>query len=164
MAALPSPCPLAPQVTLMLQKQASVPRHLDQARDVIKKLPLFDGLSDGEKDEFLSKTHVKNYLRGAYLFTQGDNVRSFYIVQSGVVQLFRTTPGGDEITTDILIEGDTICEGKVFRYNTFHPDYALCVEDSTLLEFSAHWLRESVRKNTTLSLNMLSILSLRSQL
>ncbi len=148
----------------MLQRQTSIPRHPIQTRDATRDLPLFDGLSDAELDDFLCKARIKNYPRGAYLFTQGDNVKSFYIVQSGVVRLFRTTPGGDEITTDILIKGDTVCERKVFRYNTLHPDYALCVEDSTLLEFPAAWLRESVRKNSALSLNILSILSLRSLL
>lgn len=148
----------------MLQKQASVPFPASQNRDSIRALPLFDGLTDAEKDEFLSKARVKNCQRGTYLFTQGDSVKSFYIVQSGVVRLFRTTPGGDEITTDILIKGDTVCESKVFRYNTLHPDYAFCVEDSTLLEFPAAWLRESVRKNTPFSLNILSILSRRSLL
>jgi CRP-like cAMP-binding protein len=148
----------------MLQKQTSVPFLSSQNRDGIKSLPLFEGLSDGEKDEFLGKARVKNHSRGSHIFTQGDNVKSFYIIQSGVVRLFRTTPGGDEITTDILIKGDTICERKVFRYNTLHPDYALCVEDATLLEFPATWLRDSVRKNAVLSLNILSILSLRSLL
>ena len=128
----------------MLQKQASVPFLAPQSRDSIRGLPLFEGLTDAEKDEFLGKARVKNCQRGTYLFTQGDGVKSFYIVQSGVVRLFRTTPGGDEITTDILIKGDTVCESKVFRYNTIHPDYALCVEDSTLLEFPAAWLRGSL--------------------
>jgi CRP-like cAMP-binding protein len=148
----------------MLQKQPLIQSRPGQTRDITRDLPLFEGLSDADKNDFLSKARVKNYPRGSYLFTQGDAVKSFYIVQSGVVRLFRTTPGGDEITTDILIKGDTVCERKVFRYNTLHPDYALCVEDATLLEFPAAWLRESVRKNAALSLNILSILSLRSLL
>jgi len=148
----------------MLQKQASLPLPLDQAKDALAQLPLFDGLSDDERNEFLGKARVKNYARGTYLFTQGDSVKNFYIVQSGVIRLFRTTPGGDEITTDILIKGDTVCERKVFRFNTLHPDYALCVEDSTVLEFPAAWLRESARKNTAFSFNMLSLLSRRSLL
>jgi CRP-like cAMP-binding protein len=148
----------------MLQKQTSIPAHLDQPKDALRTLSLFNGLSDTETEEFLSKARVKNFRRGEYLFTQGDSVKYFYIVQSGVVRLFRTTPGGDEVTTDILIKGDTVCERKVFRYNTVHPDYALAVEDSTLLEFPAAWLRESVRKNAAFSLNMLSILSQRSML
>ena len=148
----------------MLKKQTSVSYLSDPGRDSIRSLPLFEGMSDGEKDEFLGKARIKNCPRGSYVFTQGDNVKNFYIIQSGVVRLFRTTPGGDEITTDILIKGDTICERKVLRYNTLHPDYALCVEDTTLLEFPATWLRESVRKNAVLSLNILSILSLRSLL
>src|ERR1700744_3266108 len=121
----------------MLQKQTSVPFPATQNKDSIRSLPLFEGMSESEKDEFIGKARIKNYQRGSYLFTQGDNVKSFYIIQSGVVRLFRTTPGGDEITTDILIKGDTVCERKVFRYNTLHPDYALCVEDSVLLEFPA---------------------------
>ena len=148
----------------MLQKPASVPFLSTQSRDSIRSLPLFEGLTESDKDEFLSKARVKNYPRGSYLFTQGDNVKNFYIIQSGVIRLFRTTPGGDEITTDILIKGDTVCERKVFRFNTLHPDYALCVEDTTVLEFPATWLRESVRKNAVLSLNILSLLSLRSLL
>jgi len=149
---------------IMLQKQPSVSRYSAQAKESLRQLPIFDGLTEEEKDDFLSQGRPKTCPRGSYLFTQGESVKSFYILQEGVVRLFRTTPGGDEITSDILIRNDTICERKVFRYNTLHPDYALCVEDSTLLEFPAIWLRDFARKNAVFSLNMLSLLSRRSLL
>jgi CRP-like cAMP-binding protein len=148
----------------MLQKQSGVSRGPTQAKDFIRQLPIFDGLTEEEKDEFLSQGRPKTSPRGSYLFTQGESVKSFYILQEGVVRLFRTTPGGDEITSDILIKGDTICERKVFRYNTLHPDYALCVEDAVVLEFPATSLRDFARQNPTFSLNMLSLLSRQSLL
>jgi CRP-like cAMP-binding protein len=148
----------------MLSKKISGPTPQGQEKAPAYGLTLFEGLSEAEKVEFLGGARIKACPRGTYLFTQGEEVKGFYIVQSGVVRLFRTTPEGDEVTTDILIEGDTICEGRVFRQNSIHPDYALCVEDSVLLEFPVAWLRESVSKNTAFSLNMLSILSRRSLL
>lgn len=129
-----------------------------------RKFLLLNGLTDSEKNDFLSKARVKNYERGQYLFSQGDSIRNFYIVCNGVVRSFRTTPDGDEVTTDILIRGDTLCEMKIFRHNTAHPDYALVVEDATVLEIPAPWLRETVRKHSALSINMLSTLSRRSML
>jgi CRP-like cAMP-binding protein len=148
----------------MLKKKFSDIDTAETIKNSIKEYPLFDGLTDDEKNIFLGRARIKRYRRGQYLFTQGDSVKDFYIVQNGVVRLFRTTPNGEEITSDILVEGDTICERKVFQFNAAHPDYALAVEDSTVLEFPSLWLRESVRKNATLSLNMLSLLSRRSLL
>lgn len=123
---------------------------------------IFNGLTDEEKRCFLSKGRAKIYQRGEYLFIQGDSVKSFYLLQEGVVRLFRTTPNGEEITTDILTDGDTICERKVIKFDSVHPDYALAVENSVVLEFPSAWLRETVRKIPALSINMLSIISQRA--
>ena len=148
----------------MLQAKISFPGDPYRASDPVRESPLFNDLTDEAINGFLSRAHPRRYQRGQYLFTQGESVRNFYIIQDGIVRLFRITPGGDEVTTDILIGGNLVCERKVFKYNGIHPDYALAIEDSTLLEFPLMWVREHVCKNPVLSLNMISILSQRSLL
>ena len=125
----------------------------------IKRLPLFAGLDEHDRDMLLSGSRSRQIPRGKMLFAHGDAVTHFYIIASGTIQLSRTTPDGHEKTIDILKSGQTICESEIMDSCRGHRVNAVAVEDTTLLEFPVAWLKEAARKYRVFALNLLSLIA-----
>jgi len=120
---------------------------------------LFAGLAKPAIKTFLKGGHVRKCVRGQILYHQGTPVTHFYLIQSGVLQLCRTTPAGHQKTIEILKSGQTLCESEIMDACTKHRANALAVEDAVLIEFPVSWIKENVRVNTTFALNLLSMIS-----
>ena len=127
--------------------------------DFVKNIPLFSGLSNGEKDLLLKNGSIYFYRRKDTLFRRGDPVTHFYVICSGQVKLFHETAEGDDVTTDIRIGGDTICKTGIFALHTIHHTHVEIIKDATIMEFPVQWLRDTAREHSTVSLNLLSALS-----
>ena len=121
---------------------------------------LFSGIADEEKEELLKSGKSRKCTRGQMLFAQVDAVSHFYVVKTGTIQLFRTTPDGHEKTIELLKSGQTFCENEIMDSCTRHRVNAVAVEEgTTVIEFPTGWLKEASRKNSTFALNLLSIIS-----
>jgi CRP/FNR family transcriptional regulator, dissimilatory nitrate respiration regulator len=129
--------------------------------NVIRTLPLFTGLSEQEKDALLQAGKIRHCDSGQRLFVYGDAVRCFYIICDGAVQLFRETPEGHEMTSDVLIAGDTIGETEILQSQPAHKFNAIAVKETTIMEFPIAWLKENARRHSILALNLLAMLSRR---
>jgi CRP/FNR family transcriptional regulator, dissimilatory nitrate respiration regulator len=130
----------------------------------LKSLPLFAGLADQDKDALIRAGKLRRYAKGENVFLYGDPIRNFHIICEGTVQLFRETPDGHEMTSEVLIDGDAIGETEILQLAPVHQFNALAVKDSVLAEFPAAWLRESAKHNGTLALNVLGMLSRRANI
>lgn len=125
----------------------------------LKKLSLFSGLGETEGMALLRQGEPRWYAREQYLFRHGDPILHFYIVCSGAVQLFRETPGGNEITTDIAGCGQALPLTEIFKAPvTVHEVSAFALSDTVVLEYPASWLREAIR-NPVIARNVLSAIS-----
>lgn len=66
------------------------------APEAARRMSLFSGLTEQEKDELLKSGRIHHVSRGQMLFAHGDPVKYFYLITSGIMQLFRVTPDGHE--------------------------------------------------------------------
>jgi CRP/FNR family transcriptional regulator, dissimilatory nitrate respiration regulator len=127
--------------------------------ETFENLSLFHGLSEKERQGLLQQGLPRWYSRGQYIFRHGEPLKYFYIICSGTLQLSRETPGGVEITIDILGAGQTLCKQEIFQLPArAHQVSALTVNDALVLEFPAAWLKEAAR-NPIIALNILSAIS-----
>ncbi|MCZ6622802.1 MAG: anion permease [Deltaproteobacteria bacterium] len=55
--------------------------------DTIRNIPLFSGLSREDVAKILGKLEEKSFATGTTIFSQGDKGDSFYLIQSGAVQV-----------------------------------------------------------------------------
>jgi len=55
--------------------------------DTVRSIPLFSGLSRGDIAKILGKLEEKSFSTGTTIFSQGDVGDSFYLIQSGAVQV-----------------------------------------------------------------------------
>lgn len=134
------------------------------APQILRSLPLFTGLSEQEKDSLIRGGKTHRYEKGQNVFLYSDPIRSFYVICDGAVQLFRETPDGHEMTSDVLIAGDAIGETEILQLSPTHQFNALAIKDTTLAEFPVAWLKDNIRNNGTLALNVLGMLSRRNQI
>ena len=125
-------------------------------------LPLFSGLNEQEMGALIQEGKIRVYPRGRRLFAYGDDILHFYIICDGEVQIFRETPDGHEVTTDILIGGDTIAEFEILQSHPVFAFNAVAVKDSVIMEFSARWLQETVKGHGILALNLLVMIARRA--
>ena len=128
---------------------------------IMQTSPLFTGLDDDDKAILMQGGKLREYENGQPLFTHGDAVCNFSIICDGAVQLFRETPDGHEMTSDVLIAGDTIGETEILQPGSTHHFNAIAIKKTSLLEFPVGWLKESAKKYNLLALNLLGMLSQR---
>ena len=73
----------------------------------IKDVPLFHGLSKSEIEWIQSCLREKAFEKGETLFFEGNSCDRIFILQSGLVKLYRTSSSGREQVLETLRPGDT---------------------------------------------------------
>ncbi len=127
--------------------------------NTLKALPLFSDISSADGDLLVRNSRIMSCKRGQFLFMHGDRITHFYVICRGAMQIFRETPGGQEVTSDILIAGDSINANEVVARQSLHQVNARAVEDSSLLEIPISWMREHIKDFDHLAEKLLASVS-----
>ena len=135
---------------------------LDQHLAIIQTLPIFSKLNESDLSELLSHAVIRQYEKGKLLFMQGEMLSRYYLILAGWVKLYKSTEAGDEAVLQMLSAGDSLMEASVFL-NTPSLVSAQVVQDTKILSLPAPVIRQSLKDNKNLALNMIGGLSLRSQ-
>ena len=72
---------------------------------LLKKVALFEGLTQGQLAKVASIAQVKKYDGSAYLFREGDVGQEMYIIVEGRVRISKDVPGIGEEALAILEKG-----------------------------------------------------------
>ncbi len=125
-------------------------------------IPLFEGLP-GEQHRALGRiAMIRSYRKGQMVFAEGDPGSGLYIIQTGRVKVFKISPEGKEQILHMFGPGDSFGEVAVFTGKGF-PAFATAETPSSLLFFPRDAFVASIRRDPSLALNMLAILSQRLQ-
>lgn len=101
-------------------------------RTALKKGELLADLSDAEID-FLARVAVpRHYASGQMIFSEGDPCEGLYVVESGAVKIFKSSPSGREQVLTIEGPGASVAELPVFDGGNY-PASAVAAAESTLL-------------------------------
>lgn len=131
--------------------------------DMLKTLPLFGDLDEPQVARLAAHSQLMRRPRGDYLFRHGDAITTFATVCRGTVQIFRETPDGHEVTSDILIAGDAINADEIISRQTTHLNHARVVDDAVILEVPIQWMRDHLGDFDALAPRLLQSLSERLQ-
>ncbi|MDC0835393.1 Hcp transcriptional regulator HcpR (Crp/Fnr family) [Geitlerinema sp. FC II] len=119
---------------------------------------LFEGLPP-EHVEWMAKiARPQKYRKGEPIFFEGDECKGFFIVKSGRVKVFKTSPDGKEQILHWFEDGERFAEVPAFDGGDY-PASASAVEKTELLFFPKDSIVELVQKHPTLALNLLAALS-----
>lgn len=122
-------------------------------------LALFADLSENVHKEFALAAHVRELGRGEPVFFHADPATSFFVVARGAVRVHRQTPQGKEVTLCIAAAGDMLADQELFEGKSSYQANATAAEDCLVLEYSTRWVRDKMREQPKLALNMLASVS-----
>jgi len=128
--------------------------------DHVATIPLFEGLSKGQHEALARIAVNRSYKKGQTIFSEGDEGAGFYAIISGRVKIFKLSPEGKEQILHMMGAGEIFGEVPVFTGHEY-PAIAEASTSSSLLFFPRNSFIELIKKDRSLSLNMLALLSRR---
>ena len=128
--------------------------------DHIVTIPLFESLSRSQHDALASIAFNRPYKKGQVIFSEGDEGTGFYAIISGRIKIFKLSPEGKEQILHMMEPGEIFGEVPVFTGQGY-PAFAEAHTHCSLLFFPRNAFIELIRKDPSLSLNMLAVLSWR---
>ncbi len=98
----------------------------------LAKVPIFSGLTDSELSFLAQRAVPRHYAPGETVFSEGEPCAGLYVVQSGHIRIFKTSPGGREQV--LAIDGPTssVAELPVFDGGNY-PASGAAVDQATFL-------------------------------
>lgn len=123
--------------------------------NMLKSLPLFANLTSEESKLIFQNSRSRNCKSGNFLFIHGDIVEIFYILFQGTIQIFRETPNGHEMTSDMMIATDSLNAHDIINKHTMHIVNARAVDDVFLLEIPMIWLRKNFHQLSNVSKHLM---------
>ena len=131
----------------------------DKELEAVRKLPHYPIFSDLNRQEFsaiVEKVNVRSLKKGDYLFREGDEGDSLYIVAGGEVEVIGKGKGGCPILLATLKEGDFFGEFAFFLNAKRSSDVRASV-DATLLELTKSDIDSVVAKFSSVGKIMLNL-------
>ncbi|HET9752776.1 MAG TPA: cyclic nucleotide-binding domain-containing protein, partial [Myxococcales bacterium] len=111
----------------------------------VKKVPLFDDLSQDAFVELVNKVGYHRHAAGQRIIREGDPGRSFYIIVEGKVRVFKSTKDGKELTLAHLGEGAFFGEMALLS-GAPRTANVVAEEDTEILEVTDVVLRQLATK------------------
>lgn len=111
---------------------------MDQALNMLtdlRLLPCLSGLKDDDLDVISRMAKVIRYKKNEVIFEETERARFFFVVISGSVKLYKTSPQGKELLIRIMRQGDYFCCAPLYC-GTYLVN-AMAVEESTLIVLPA---------------------------
>ena len=129
-------------------------------KQLLAKVPIFAGLAPTELDFLARHVAPRSYSAGQLIFSEGDPCSGLYVVASGNVRIFKTSPNGREQVLSIDGPGSSVAELPVFDGGNY-PASASAVEDSTLLFVSKDGFHELCLTHPQVALKVLRVVGAR---
>ena len=88
------------------------------AAELLQQVPLFQFLDDRERSELAEKLEVVRFSAGEAIFNYGDPGDTFFVVNSGEVEVFFKNDTGERIVLEIAERGDFFGELSLLDQGT----------------------------------------------
>lgn len=128
--------------------------------DWLTEVPLFQGLPDSQLAGLATIASERQCDRHETVFAEGEDSAGFFVVISGQVRVFKLSPDGREQILHIFGPGEPVGEVPVFTGEPY-PAHAAAMKRSLLGFIPRDAFIELVKKDPTIALNMLAVLSKR---
>ena len=109
-----------------------MPDSTSKIGQTLAKVPIFSGLTESELAFLTQRTVPRHYSTGEMVFGEGEPCSGLYVVESGNVRIYKSSPNGREQVLSIDGPGGSIAELPVFDGGNY-PASATAIDDVTLL-------------------------------
>ena len=129
--------------------------------DLLAQIPLFQGLSDDDREALAGRLTEKAFGAGAVVFSQGDRGSSMYFVLSGAVQIYLpSADGSGPLALKDVRTGEYFGELAIFDDKPRSASVRATV-DTVLLELTRDELAEHLSRSKTAAMTILGEMAVR---
>lgn len=125
----------------------------DQHIELFRRNCLFEQLSDAELKQVASHGQVVELCAGQTIFSEDEPCNQFYLVQRGMVKLYRVSVDGTEKVMDLAGPERLFAEAAMFAGK--YPLHAAAIEPSTVFAFDSKDFMAQMRNNVELCFRLL---------
>lgn len=126
----------------------------------IKDIILFQNVSSEKIQRLVSQATYKKFKPGEMVIGETDPIRSFYVVISGQLKLYRSSVEGKEQTLQLLGPGDPFGLCTAFATESF-PASAMAIVESSVILIPGTVMEAMARQEPVILFNIIQILSQR---
>src|SRR5215467_7723013 len=101
----------------------------------LARVAVFSGLAENELAFLIQRAVPRHYAAGEIVFSEDEPCLGLYVVESGHVRIFKSSPGGREHVLSVDGPGSSIAELPVFDGGNY-PASVAAVDETTLLFIS----------------------------
>lgn len=106
---------------------------------LLTDLPPFAGLSREALDDMLARAVSHRFAKGAYIFREGEEAHSFFLLLDGYVRVVKVTPDGEQVIVRYIATGELLGIAKALGRDTY-PANAVAAADCVVLAWpSSAW-------------------------
>jgi CRP-like cAMP-binding protein len=116
---------------------------------LIKDIPVFDGLSPEELASVVSICHLKKIEVGGKLFKAGDSRKSFYVILSGKIKIYRRQKDEEEIIA-YMDKNNFVVESALVDPGLKHSHFGAAIENGEILEIKGSDFLSLIKNNLSL--------------
>ena len=106
---------------------ASAPHALK----VLRSVPILNGLTEIELQFLAERAVPRDYSKGELLFTEGDPCAGLFIIESGRVRIFKSSPNGREQILAVEGPGSSVAELPLFDGGNY-PASTAAMENASI--------------------------------
>jgi len=125
----------------------------------LRRHHLFAALNDEQLERLLQSTHVQHLDEGQLLFACRQEARHFYLVRSGSIRLYLSSPDGTEKVVHLVNPGETFAEAITFMDGQRYPLNASALGKTEVIAFSNATFREILRESTDTCFRLMADMS-----
>ena len=131
--------------------------------DLLKRmqtLSLFQGIPAEKLKALAERASYRTFKAGDMFIGETDSAHAFYVIITGQVKLYKSSPEGREQTLNLLGPGDSFGMCTAFAIETF-PANAMALEESGILLIPGAVMEAIAMKEPRLLVNIIQVLSTR---
>lgn len=129
-------------------------------REALQRVPMFAALPADAQAEIARLFVGTEYPAGEYIFFEGDQAHSLYVVQRGEVKLVKHSESGQDVILQVFTAGQ-VFGGIAFLVGKEYPASAQTQTHVTVMSASSETFREIVYRYPEVALTVIRVLGTR---
>ncbi len=125
----------------------------------LQQCRIFQNLARSEIAELAAHAAAIAFPKGAFIFKEDDPANFFYVVHDGLVQVYKTSGSGKNVTFTIATRGDTLTASALSIENYFVTAQAM--NDVTVLRVRRRDFLDFLRRHNTVAMEIIAIMAQR---
>lgn len=123
---------------------------------------IFSNLTESQRNKVIAQGVYCRLGQGETLFAQGDHHRGVYLIETGLIRTFYTSPAGREITLAYWQPGNIVGTPQIFD-PSIHMWSGIAAVESSVLSFRGEQLRELMEKIPALAIGIVKALEFKGK-